>query len=84
MKKIISLIILVILLITSISCNNLQQDIEDKAKEIHESADKQLNKQLLRVDSTMNQLDSGIQKKIDGQLDQADSLIDQIHKSIAN
>lgn len=84
MKKIISLIILVILLITSISCNNLQQDIEDKAKEIHESADKQLNKQLLRVDSTMNQLDSGIQKKIDGQLDQADSLIDQIHEKITN
>jgi hypothetical protein len=82
MKLINNITILIIILIISFSCDNLQKNIEDKAKEIHETADKEINEQLLKVDSTFNQLDTTIQKKIDGQLEKADSLFENIHDNL--
>ena len=84
MKLINYIIFIVILLIISISCDDLQKNIENKANEIKESADKEIDKQLNKVDSTINQFDTTLKKKLDSQLYKTDSLINQIHEEIIN
>jgi predicted Holliday junction resolvase-like endonuclease len=78
-KKIISLIII---LIFNISCDNLQKNIEDKAREIQKTTNKEINEHMPKVDSTIKSLDSTIQKKMDQQLKNADTLIDNLNETL--
>ncbi len=78
-KKIISLIII---LAFCISCDNLQKNIEDKAREIQETTTKEIDEHMPKVDSTIKSLDSTIQKKIDRQLEKADTLINKLNEKL--
>lgn len=78
-KKIISLIII---LIFNISCDNVQKNIEDKAREIQKTTNKEINEHMPKVDSTIKSLDSTIQKTIDRQMEKADTLINKLNEKL--
>lgn len=78
-KKIISLIII---LIFNISCDNVQKNIEDKAREIQKTTNKEINEHMPKVDSTIKSLDSTIQKTIDRQIEKADTLINKLNEKL--
>ena len=73
---------IIMLLFICLSCDNLQKNIEDRAKDIKETANKEIDRKLSEVDSAINQIDTSIQKKIDDQLIKADSLMNQIEEKI--
>ena len=60
----------------------MQKNVEDKAKELQEKAERTINDQMDRVDSTFQNLDTAIQKKIDRQLEKADTLLEKINEKI--
>jgi hypothetical protein len=78
-RKIISLIFI---LTFSISCDNLQKNIEDKAREIQETTNKEIDEHMPKVDSTIKSLDSTIQKTIDRQMEKADTLINKLNEKL--
>lgn len=82
MKTYHSIFMLIVVLMMNLSCDNLQQNIEDKGREIQEATNKELDEHLPKVDSAIKKLDSTIQKKIDRQLKEADTLIDNLEKKI--
>jgi PBP1b-binding outer membrane lipoprotein LpoB len=82
MKQFKKTIALIIIMAFYLSCDNLQKNIEDKAKEIQKTTTKEIDEHMPKVDSTIKSLDSTIQKTINRQLKKADTLIDNLNKTI--
>ena len=82
MKPYNKIVLLIIILGFSISCDNLQKNIEDKAREIQETTNKEIDEHMPKVDSTIKSLDSTLQKTIDRQMEKADTLIDKLNEKL--
>jgi hypothetical protein len=63
------------------SCSEIQQNIEDKAKQIQNTADEKFSEQLNKIDSTIQTLDTTIHENIDRQLEKADTLMNSLNEN---
>lgn len=83
MMKLVKLFLsIVIILVISSSCEELQKNVEDKANEIQETAERKIEEQLERVDSTIVNLDSTMHNQIDLHVKKVDTLITDLNKDI--
>ena len=53
---------------STFSCDNIQESVVEKTRELQETAEKKINDQMEKVDSTLNKLDTKIQAKVDSSL----------------
>ncbi len=82
MKKLIFILsILIVTFLASAGCDNIQQNVEDKARQIQESANKKVDEHLTKIDSSLNQLDTAFQQTLNKQLEKADTIIDRLQET---
>ena len=68
MKTINILLLILSLCFCTFSCDNIQESVVEKTRELQETAEKKINDQMEKVDSTLNKLDTTIQAKVDSSL----------------
>ena len=82
MKIYLKILYLMFILSCFCSCEDLQKNVENKARKIQETAEKEIDEQMNRVDSTLQGLDTTIQDKIDHQLEKVDTVINQLQDQL--
>jgi predicted Holliday junction resolvase-like endonuclease len=82
MKIYLRLLSLMLILTLFSSCEDLQKNVENKARKIQETTEKEIDERMNRVDSTLQGLDTTLQNKIDHQLEKVDTVINQLQENL--
>ncbi len=84
MKTYLRFIILAFIIVLYSSCEDLQKNVKDKAREMQNTAEKEIDEHMQKIDSTINGMDTNIQREIDRQLEKVDTVLNQLQENFQN